>query len=138
MKIGIMIVVILAFAALSGWLFFDNVRLHVQYNRLQGEGPKQMRAQLAATSNEVIAAKAEISRLNNEIAFPIRLTCKKGTAGKGYSIQVFNNSDQLQVVSITVSNAAQKKSKALDFQLNAGFSQEISHLIGWQVASNDG
>ena len=139
MKIGIALLAVVTFVLLivSGLLFVDDYRVRQQLNREREEIKSEMREQVEQVNNELSAARAEVARLNNEIAFPIQITQKKAAAGNNYLVQIFNKSDQTLPVTVTFSNATLKRWKNFEVDLSPGFSRDISRVEGWTAAVGD-
>ena len=145
MKTGILVAAVagvLGLGGLSGWLIYQNLQLDKQLKekgqqlaKVQSEAERQIMARLAAAGSQLAEAKEEIARLNNEIQFPIEITCKKSTAGP--SVQLLNTFTNLLPVTVTFSNAKLKKSRTLTIELGPGFSRELSRPEGWAVATGD-
>ena len=146
MKMGIVAMgaIAIALLGLCAILALDDFRLRQQLYVERQQTRKEistatadMRDKVATASNQVIAARTEMARLNNELVFPIHITQKKMASGNGYTVQVFNNSDQTVPVTVMFTNATSKRSKNFDFELSPGFSREIGRMDGWTAASGD-
>jgi hypothetical protein len=145
MKIGIAIpgVVVAFLIILLGALGLDDFALRRQLAREHGKaqaeiarGKSELDGKMQSTSSQLATARAEVARLNNELAFPIHITQKKAAAGR-YLVQIFNSSSETVPVSVTYSNTFARKGRSFEFELSPGFSRDIGRLDGWTASNGD-
>jgi hypothetical protein len=140
MKIGLAIlaIVVVGLTILLGVLALDDFALRRQLARERGKveaAKSELDGKMQSTSSQLVVARAEVARLTNELAFPIRITLKR-TSGGIYLADIFNTSNQALAVSLSYSNTYAQKSRSFQFSLPPGFSRDIAHL-GWNVSADD-
>jgi hypothetical protein len=144
MKTGVLVTSLVVFFVLSCWLGYDDFHLRSQVKHEQqeaesarNEADHKIKSGLAQLTGQLEEAKEKIARLNNEIAFPIEIACKKSHGGNTYSVELLNTTTNVLPVTVTFTNPALHKGVNFIVKLTAGFSREVSQLEGWSAAAGD-